>query len=76
MTPGVSVSPWTMTEQNTVNAARLKIRSPAGIPSASTSRAKVIVATPFGPDWYPYLMRRLAERPANLLFFVRSAIRR
>ena len=27
---------------------------------------KVLVAAPFGPDWYPYLMRRLAERPANL----------
>ena len=37
---------------------------------------KVLIATPFGPDWYPYLMRRLAERPANLGFFVRSAIRR
>jgi proline dehydrogenase len=37
---------------------------------------KVLVATPFGPDWYPYLMRRLAERPANLLFFLRSLIRR
>lgn len=37
---------------------------------------KVLVATPFGPDWYPYLMRRLAERPANLLFFVRSLVRR
>jgi proline dehydrogenase len=37
---------------------------------------KVLVATPFGPDWYPYLMRRLAERPANLLFFVRSLLRR
>jgi proline dehydrogenase len=36
----------------------------------------VLVATPFGPDWYAYLMRRLAERPANLLFFLRSAIRR
>ena len=36
----------------------------------------VLVATPFGPDWYPYLMRRLAERPANLLFFLRSALRR
>lgn len=35
----------------------------------------VLVATPFGPDWYPYLMRRLAERPANLLFFLRSALR-
>ncbi len=37
---------------------------------------RVLVATPFGPDWYAYLMRRLAERPANLLFFLRSAIRR
>ena len=37
---------------------------------------RVLVATPFGPDWYPYLMRRLAERPANLLFFIRSALRR
>jgi proline dehydrogenase len=35
----------------------------------------VLVATPYGRDWYPYLMRRLAERPANLLFFARSAIR-
>jgi proline dehydrogenase len=33
---------------------------------------KVLVATPFGPDWFPYLMRRLAERPANLTFFLRS----
>lgn len=37
---------------------------------------KVLVATPFGPDWYPYLMRRLAERPANLSFFLRSLVRR
>ena len=37
---------------------------------------KVLVATPFGPDWYPYLMRRLAERPANVGFFVRNLVRR
>jgi proline dehydrogenase len=37
---------------------------------------KVLVAAPFGPDWYPYLMRRLAERPANLGFFLRNAVRR
>ena len=34
------------------------------------------VYVPFGTQWYPYLMRRLAERPANLLFFVRSVFRR
>jgi proline dehydrogenase len=37
---------------------------------------KVLVATPFGPEWYPYLMRRLGERPANLLFFLRASFRR
>ena len=36
----------------------------------------VLVATPFGPEWYPYLMRRLAERPANVLFFLRNLLRR
>ncbi len=29
---------------------------------------------PFGEHWYPYLMRRLAERPANMLFFAGSVI--
>jgi proline dehydrogenase len=37
---------------------------------------KVLVATPFGHEWFPYLMRRLAERPANLLFFARNLLRR
>jgi proline dehydrogenase len=37
---------------------------------------KVLVATPYGPDWYPYLMRRLAERPANLGFFLKNLVRR
>jgi len=36
---------------------------------------KVLVATPYGPEWYPYLMRRLGERPANLTFFLKNAIR-
>jgi len=27
---------------------------------------------PFGSQWYPYLTRRLAERPANALFFARA----
>ena len=35
----------------------------------------VLVATPYGPQWYRYLMRRLAERPANLLFFLRNLVR-
>ncbi len=36
----------------------------------------VLVATPYGPDWYRYLMRRLAERPANVLFIAKNVIRR
>lgn len=30
------------------------------------------VYVPFGSAWYPYLMRRMAERPANLRFFLRA----
>jgi len=36
----------------------------------------VLVATPYGPAWYPYLMRRMAERPANLLFVLQNLTRR
>jgi proline dehydrogenase len=36
---------------------------------------KVLVATPYGPEWYPYLMRRLGERPANLLFLLKNTLR-
>lgn len=36
---------------------------------------RVRIYVPYGTEWYPYLMRRLAERPANLLFFVRSVLR-
>lgn len=32
----------------------------------------VRVYTPYGTDWYGYFTRRLAERPANVLFFLRS----
>ncbi|HTM41854.1 MAG TPA: proline dehydrogenase family protein [Terriglobales bacterium] len=33
------------------------------------------VYIPFGTEWYPYLMRRLAERPANLLFLIKNIFR-
>jgi len=32
------------------------------------------VYVPYGTHWYPYFMRRLAERPANLLFFMRALL--
>ena len=37
---------------------------------------KVLVATPFGPEWFPFFTRRLAERPANLGFVLRNLVRR
>jgi proline dehydrogenase len=37
---------------------------------------KVLVATPYGSEWYFYLMRRLAERPANVLFLLRGVVRK
>lgn len=33
---------------------------------------RVRIYVPYGTEWYPYFMRRLAERPANLLFVLRS----
>ena len=33
------------------------------------------VYVPYGSQWYPYLMRRLAERPANLAFMTGSIAR-
>ena len=36
----------------------------------------VRVYVPFGTAWYAYFMRRLAERPANLWFFVSNFFRR
>jgi proline dehydrogenase len=38
----------------------------------AASGAQVRVYLPYGNDWYGYLVRRLAERPANLTFFLRS----
>ncbi|GAB2738627.1 proline dehydrogenase family protein [Salinifilum aidingensis] len=35
---------------------------------------RVRVYVPFGSQWYPYLMRRMAERPANFLLFLRSLV--
>jgi proline dehydrogenase len=35
---------------------------------------RVRVYVPYGQEWYGYLMRRLAERPANLGFFLRALV--
>jgi len=36
---------------------------------------RVRVYVPFGTDWYPYFMRRLAERPANVIFLAKNFFR-
>ncbi|HEV8622268.1 MAG TPA: proline dehydrogenase family protein [Actinomycetota bacterium] len=36
----------------------------------------VRVYIPYGAEWYPYLTRRLAERPANMWFFLSNLVRR
>jgi proline dehydrogenase len=40
--------------------------------AAEGNRMRVYV--PYGDEWYGYFMRRLAERPANVAFFVRSLL--
>jgi proline dehydrogenase len=42
----------------------------------AAERYPVRVYVPFGTQWYPYTMRRLAERPANLWFFLSNFFRR
>ena len=37
---------------------------------------RVRVYIPFGTEWYPYFMRRLGERPANVLFIARNLLRK
>jgi proline dehydrogenase len=36
---------------------------------------RVRVYVPFGTEWYPYFMRRLAERPANVIFLAKSVLK-
>lgn len=64
-----------------VGADRFEIQMLYGIrpelPGALRARGlSVRVLVPFGEDWYGYFMRRLAERPANLLFLLRNLWRR
>jgi proline dehydrogenase len=55
----------------TASLALLSIR-PAEQRRLANTGAQMRVYVPYGGDWYAYLVRRLAERPANLAFFLRS----
>jgi proline dehydrogenase len=65
------------TERNAIDRDRFEFQMLYGVrPQLQLNLVargyNVLVATPFGPEWYPYLMRRLAERPANVLFVARN----
>ncbi len=68
------------TEREQIPAERFQFQMLYGVrPQLQLSLVRrgyaVLVATPFGPDWYRYLMRRLAERPANIGFLLRNLVR-
>ena len=61
-------------------AGRFEIQMLYGIRGDLHSRLRAAglglrVLVPYGEDWYGYFMRRLAERPANLIFFLRHLVR-
>ncbi len=63
-----------------VSAERFEIQMLYGIRHDLHARLRhsglgVRVLVPFGEDWYGYFMRRLAERPANLVFLLRNLVR-
>ena len=63
------------------DATKFEIQMLYGIRDAEQSRLiadglHVRTYLPFGNDWYGYFMRRLAERPANLVFFLRALVGR
>ena len=45
-------------------------------PGARLHLLNETLRVPFGEDWYGYFVRRLAERPANLLFLLKNVARR
>ncbi len=60
-----------------ISASRFEIQMLYGIrpdlPGALRAQGLAVrVLVPYGEDWYGYFMRRLAERPANLLFLLRN----
>lgn len=66
---------------NTISSGRYEYQMLYGIrrrlQEDLKSAGKIVrVYVPYGSSWYPYFMRRLAERPANLLFFIRSLFAR
>jgi len=62
--------PWTKVELQMLLGVRRDVQARL----ANASRP-VRVYVPYGSEWYPYLTRRLAERPANMWFFLSNLVR-
>jgi proline dehydrogenase len=65
--------------------AEIGFQEPTRIPNALRIRGDSVAplarvasgpSAPYGVQWYPYFVRRLAERPANLWFFLSNLFRR
>ncbi|MFI5273018.1 MAG: proline dehydrogenase family protein [Ktedonobacterales bacterium] len=66
--------------QHAINKARFEFQMLYGIRRDLQERLaragyNVRVYVPYGTQWYPYLTRRMAERPANLMFVMGNALR-
>jgi proline dehydrogenase len=69
-----------LTEREGIGRERFEFQMLYGVRQALQQQLvargyRVLIATPFGPEWYYYLMRRLAERPANVLFLAKNLVR-
>jgi proline dehydrogenase len=68
-------------QQHTIPSDRYEFQMLLGVRSGrqielAAAGYKMRVYVPFGESWYPYFMRRLAERPANLWFILSNLFRR
>jgi proline dehydrogenase len=62
--------PWTRVEFQMLHGVRRDLQN-----RLASDGYPVRVYVPYGAEWYPYLTRRLAERPANMWFFASNLIR-
>lgn len=79
--PAMISAALTYAEENGRRSDDFEIQMLYGIRDAEQTRlvgegVHVRTYIPFGNDWYGYFMRRLAERPANLVFFLRALVGR
>jgi proline dehydrogenase len=68
-------------EQRGIGKDRYELQLLYGIGREIQDRAlaeghRLRIYVPYGSEWWPYYMRRLAERPANVMFFLRGLFER